>query len=163
MKVEEKYKKIDTLRDFLNGFSLQPAMINDLLTQKETNPIVQKQKAGAILLRPQLFLKEMIDHVTEIQDYAELNGLLMNDVIEETEIKIKYESYIGKEQELVDKLANLENFPLAGDFDYSKLISLSHEAREKLHKVKPRTLGQASRISGVSPADISVLMISLGR
>jgi tRNA uridine 5-carboxymethylaminomethyl modification enzyme len=162
-KVEEKYKKIDTLRDFLNGFSLQPAMINDLLTQKETNPIVQKQKAGAILLRPQLFLKEMIDHVTEIQDYAELNGLLMNDVIEETEIKIKYESYIGKEQELVDKLANLENFPLAGDFDYSKLISLSHEAREKLHKVKPRTLGQASRISGVSPADISVLMISLGR
>ncbi len=163
MKVEEKYKKIDTFRDFLNRFSLQPAMINELLTQKETNPIVQKQKAGAILLRPQLFLKEMIDHVTEIQDYAEVNGLLMNDIIEETEIKIKYESYIGKEQELVDKLANLENFPLAGDYDYSKLISLSHEAREKLLKFKPRTLGQASRISGVSPADISVLMISLGR
>jgi tRNA uridine 5-carboxymethylaminomethyl modification enzyme len=105
----------------------------------------------------------MIGHVDEIRNYAEENDLLRDEIIEETELKIKYESYIDKEKELVGKHANLENFNLPIDFEYSRLESLSHEAREKLSKLKPRTIGQASRISGVSPADISVLIVYLGR
>jgi tRNA uridine 5-carboxymethylaminomethyl modification enzyme len=161
--VEEKYRKVDEFMGFLNKLSLHPDQINSLLMERETNTIAQKQKASLILLRPQLFLRDMIKQVEEIGNYARENGLLHNDIVEETELKIKYESYIGKEQELVDKLAKLENMTLSGEFDYSKLVSLSHEAREKLTKVRPRTIGQASRISGVSPADISVLIVYLGR
>jgi len=161
--MKEKYRKVSTFMFFLNSLSLQPAQINGLLVDKKTNPIVQKQKASNVLLRPQLFLKDMIGAVEEIRNYSEVNGLLNEDIIEETELKIKYETYLMKEQELVDKLANLEDYSLSGDYDYSKLTSLSHEAREKLNRVKPRTIGQASRISGVSPADIAVLIVYLGR
>ena len=161
--VKEKYKKVDKFIDFLKGFRVQPDYINSFLTEIKTNPIKQNQKAATILLRPQLYLRDMIDHIDEIGNYAHEYGLNPNDIVEETELKIKYESYIGKEQELVDKHANLEDLHIAGDFDYSKLISLSHEAKEKLNKVKPRTIGQASRISGVSPADITVLIVYLGR
>ena len=161
--VLEKYQKVNDFISYLGKLSIQPLQINSLLLEKQTNPIVQKQKALAILLRPQLLLQDMMRHVEEISNYAEENGFLDDEIIEETELKIKYESYIGKEQELVDKLANLENYSLSADYDYSKLVSLSHEAREKLNKVKPRTIGQASRISGVSPADISVLIVYLGR
>jgi len=162
-KVEGKYRKVNSFLTFLKSYNLHPEQINSLLTAKTTRAIVQKQKASAILLRPQLFLNEIIAQVDEIRNFAEQNNLLQDDIIEETELKIKYESYIGKEQELVDKQANLENFNLPGDFDYNKIVSLSHEAREKLTKVKPHTIGQASRISGVSPADISVLIVYLGR
>ena len=161
--VLEKYQKVNDFISYLGKLSIQPLQINSLLLEKQTNPIVQKQKALAILLRPQLLLQDMMRHVEEISNYAEENCFLDDEIIEETELKIKYESYIGKEQELVDKLANLENYSLSADYDYSKLVSLSHEAREKLNKVKPRTIGQASRISGVSPADISVLIVYLGR
>ena len=161
--VETKYQKVDKFIGFLANLSLQPMQINALLEEKLTNPIMQKQKATTVLLRPQIFLQEMVGHVSEIRNFALENDLLQNDIVDETELMIKYESYIGKEQELVNKLAKLENLDLSGDFDYSKLDSLSHEAREKLNKVKPRTIGQASRISGVSPADISVLIVYLGR
>jgi tRNA uridine 5-carboxymethylaminomethyl modification enzyme len=131
--------------------------------EKGSNPIVQRQKASAILLRPGLFLKDMIATVEAIGNYAVENGIADREIIEETELTIKYESYIGKEQELADKHSNLESLSLSGEFDYTKLTSLSHEAREKLNKIKPRTIGQASRISGVSPADISVLIVYMGR
>ncbi|MDP1621812.1 MAG: tRNA uridine-5-carboxymethylaminomethyl(34) synthesis enzyme MnmG [Bacteroidales bacterium] len=160
---EEKYRRVNDFSLFLHAFSVKPTQINRLLSEKETNEIVQKQKASTILLRPQLFLQDMIDHIEEIRVYAHDHGFLNREIVEETELMIKYESYIVKEQELVDKHANLENFSLSGDFEYAKLTSLSHEAREKLNKVKPRTIGQASRISGVSPADISVLIVYLGR
>jgi tRNA uridine 5-carboxymethylaminomethyl modification enzyme len=142
---------------------LDPHQVNSLLAEKMTNPILHKQKASAILLRPQVFLHDMIAAIEPIRNYAHENGLLQTEIIEETELQIKYESYIHKEQELVDKHANLENYALTADFDYAKLTSLSHEAREKLNKIKPRTIGQATRISGVSPADISVLIVYLGR
>ncbi|MFZ4522330.1 MAG: tRNA uridine-5-carboxymethylaminomethyl(34) synthesis enzyme MnmG [Bacteroidales bacterium] len=161
--MEKKYEKVNEFITFLNQTSLQPTLINDLLVEKETNPIVQKQKASAILLRPQIFLSEMIGNVEEIRNFAEKRDLLIEEVIEEVELKVKYDSYISKEQELADKLSGLEDYKLADDFDYSKLTSLSHEAREKLNRVKPGTIGQATRISGVSPADISVLIIFLGR
>jgi tRNA uridine 5-carboxymethylaminomethyl modification enzyme len=161
--VEKKYTRVNGFIDFLQRKHLLPGEINDLLASKETNPVSQKQKAATILLRPQLFLKDMIGHVREIEKYVVENNCLDDEIIDETELIIKYENYIGKEQDLVDKFANLENLALSESFDYSKLISLSHEAREKLNKIKPRTIGQASRISGVSPADISVLIVYLGR
>lgn len=161
--VQEKYRKVVDFTAFLTGLSLQPGQINGLLSDKLTNIIGQKQKASAILLRPQIFLSDMIHAVEEIGRHASEHDLLDGEIIEETELKIKYDSYIAKEQELVEKLSRLENFSLSGDCDYSKLHALSHEAREKLNKVKPRTIGQASRISGVSPADISVLIVYLGR
>jgi len=161
--VLQKYQKVNNFVEFLNGHSLKPTQINGLLKEKITNPIIQKQKASTLLLRPQLFLMEMIERVEEIRNYAHKNELFSSDIVEETELVIKYESYIGKEQDLVDKLANLENLCLSAEFDYSKLNSLSHEAREKLTKIKPQTIGQASRISGVSPSDIAVLIVYLGR
>jgi tRNA uridine 5-carboxymethylaminomethyl modification enzyme len=161
--VAEKYRKVDNFIGFLNGLSLQPVQINSLLSEKRTNIISQKQKASTLLLRPQLALWDMVAQVGEIRQYARENGLDMNEIVEETELKIKYESYIGKEQELADKLAGLENFSLPHGLDYSKLVSLSHEAREKLNRIRPLTIGQASRISGVSPSDISVLIVYLGR
>jgi len=162
-KVEEKYRRVSCFSGFLKSYNLLPQQINSLLTAKTTRSITQKQKVSTILLRPQVFLHELITHVDEIRNFAEQNNLLKDDIIEETELMIKYESYIGKEQELVDKQANLENHLLSGEIEYNKIVSLSHEAREKLSKIRPHTIGQASRISGVSPADISVLIVYLGR
>jgi tRNA uridine 5-carboxymethylaminomethyl modification enzyme len=104
-----------------------------------------------------------MDEIGEMRSYIEENELSDEEIIEETELQVKYEIYITKEQELAGKLAGLEDLNLAEGFDYSKLNSLSIEAREKLGKIKPRTIGQASRISGVSPADIAVLIVHLGR
>ena len=122
--VDEKYRKVDEFNGFLKNLSIQPLEINSLLLEKMTNAILQKQKASTILLRPQMFLKDMIERVESIGNYARNSGLLHNDIVEETELQIKYESYIEKEQLLADRLATLENFSLAGDFDYSELISL---------------------------------------
>jgi len=162
-RVGEKYQKVDKFIRFLENYSLGPEQVNDLLTEKNTREIRQKQKAATLLLRPQVFLKEMVARVAEIGNFAEANSLLQQDVIEETELKIKYESYIAKEQELAGKMENLEAFSIDPGFNYAALTALSHEAREKLNNVRPRTIGQASRISGVSPADISVLIVYLGR
>ena len=161
--VVEKYVKVNSLVDYLKSISLQPDDINGLLSEKDTPPIAQKQKAATILLRPQLFLPDMIDHIESIKKMADDSNWLYSDIIEEAELIIKYESYIDKEKELVEKFSKLETMSLSADFDYSKLVSLSHEAREKLDRIKPRTIGQASRISGVSPADIAVLIVYLGR
>jgi tRNA uridine 5-carboxymethylaminomethyl modification enzyme len=161
--VEIKYQLVNDFITFLDKISLQPDKVNGLLAEKLTNPITQKQKASSLLLRPQVFLSDLIEHIEEIRNYTLENNGIQADIIEETELKIKYESYIGKEQDLVEKLSSLEDLSLSEGFDYSKLVSLSHEAREKLNRVKPRTIGQASRISGVSPADISVLIVYLGR
>jgi len=161
--VDEKYGKVDKFKAFLGNFSVPPELINSLLHEKKSSLIQQKQKASTILLRPQVFLSELIDQVESIRKFSIENECSDKEIVEETEIKIKYESYIGKEQDLVDKLSNLENLALSETFDYAGLTSLSHESREKLNKFKPRTIGQASRISGVSPADISALIVYLGR
>ncbi len=161
--VLEKYKKIDKLIKFIQEESIMPLQINTLLAEKMTDPINQKYKMSSILLRPQIFLKDIIGHIDSVRDFFIDNDLLQDEIIEEAEIKIKYESYIIKEQALADKMSHLEYLSLAGVTDYSKITSLSYEAREKLSKVKPETIGQASRISGVSPADISVLIVYIGR
>ncbi|MDD4602412.1 MAG: tRNA uridine-5-carboxymethylaminomethyl(34) synthesis enzyme MnmG [Bacteroidales bacterium] len=163
IKVEDKYKKVSDFIDFLKTKALIPNEINQFLEDKDTNKITQKQKAFTLLLRPQILIKEMVAAVGSISEYAISHQCLNDEILEEVELQIKYENYIQKEQELADKLSNLENMPLNENFDYSKISSLSIEAKEKLSKVKPRTIGQAARISGVSPSDISVLIVFLGR
>ena len=161
--VDEKYKKVSALISFLKSESVQPEQINPVLNDIGEKAISQKQKAAYVLLRPQLSLHEMISRIDSIHRFVNEGKYFNDDIIEEAELMIKYESYLEKEQEVADKMLNLENLTLVAGFNYSKLTSLSHEAREKLNRIQPRTIGQASRISGVSPADISVLIVYLGR
>ena len=161
--MDEKYKKVDALISFLKTESLQPEQINPVLDDIGEKAISQKQKAAYVLLRPRLSLQDMISKIDAIRRFVDDGKYFNDDVIEEAELMIKYESYLEKEQEVADKMLSLENLTLIAGFNYSKLTSLSHEAREKLNRIQPRTIGQASRISGVSPADISVLIVYLGR
>ncbi len=162
-RTEEKYQRINNLIRYLGELALEPDQVNTMLLANETSPIQQKQKASSLLLRPQVFLSLLVAQVPAIGNWAKEHGCLEPDILYGAEIKIKYDSYIEKEQELADKLSSLENLPLSESFDYSNLSSLSIEARQKLSRYKPRTIGQASRISGVSPSDISVLIVYLGR
>jgi len=152
----KKREKIKSLLHFVKNTSVEPELVNSKLRDKETPELDQKVKLDKLVLRPQLSIKdfEMI-YSTISETY--------NDIKEQVEILIKYESYIDKEKQTAEKLSKLENYKLSSEFDYSQLKSLSTESREKLNKIKPESIGQASRISGVSPSDISVLLIHLGR
>lgn len=162
-KTAEKYRLVNELVKFLKKQSLEPDAVNPWLSSLESAPVTQKQKAAYILLRPQVSLQGMIGISEEVQAFLAQNGIGDPEIITEAELIIKYENYIDKEQELADKMANLENLVLPPNVDYHTISSLSIEAREKLGKIKPATIGQASRISGVSPSDISVLIVHLGR
>lgn len=158
----EKKQKVSKIKAFLNETYTYPEEINGLLEQKESTKIEQKVKLAYILLRPQLTLNEIIEALPKLAEYKTKDRFL-KECLEEAEIQIKYDSYINKENELSEKLRRLENVKLPKDFDFHTLQSLSYESREKLNRYKPETLGQASRISGISPADINVLAIFLGR
>lgn len=167
---EERYKhylekkcKIDEMVEFLNNTSVTPDQINPWLETCDTTPIAQRTRLGYVLLRPQLSLVEMIQHIDFLNAKYDLNDCFVKECVQEAEILIKYDGYINKEYDLAEKLNRLDYVKLPIDFDYHSLTSLSFEAREKLNKYRPTTLGQASRISGVSPSDISVLAIFLGR
>ncbi len=161
--VVEKYRKVDNLIHYLKTENVYPEEINEMLEKLGTSTIQQKQKVSTLLLRPQISLKALMKGAIKIQDYVSSYGGVNEEILDEAEIQIKYENYIEKEQEVADKMVSLEGIPLREDFDYMKIGALSFEAREKLIKIKPRTLGQAGRISGVSPADISVLIVHIGR
>ena len=137
-----------------------PEDINPALTQLETATISEKISAEKLLKRPQIGLAEIASLSTEIADYL---GKYLPEVREQAEVQIKYESYLEKEQLLVDKMSTMEDFKIPSTFDYLAITALSNEGRQKLHKVRPETLGQATRISGVSPADVSILTVYLGR
>jgi len=162
-RVEEKISKIEKIISFLKTTSIDPEQINPLLVECETQPVSQKVKLAGILLRPQISLTKMITGVDKISNFLNGLGNNLSEEIEEAEILVKYEGYLEKEKELAQKLSRHENILLNDNFNYHQLTSLSFEARDKLSRIKPRTLGQASRISGVSPADISVLLVYLGR
>ena len=158
----EKKKQVAEIKNFLNENYVYPEQINGLLEQKESTKIEQKMKMSYLLLRPQINLTEMIDALPSLDQYKNQDRFI-RECLEEAEIQIKYDSYIQKEDELADKLRRLENVKLPKDFDFHSIQSLSYESREKLNRYQPETLGQASRISGISPADINVLAIFLGR
>ncbi|MFN8238730.1 MAG: tRNA uridine-5-carboxymethylaminomethyl(34) synthesis enzyme MnmG [Chitinophagales bacterium] len=159
-RVFEKRKATDEIIRFLREFSIEPGDINSYLESRETSPIGQKMKLEKIITRPQIGLLDLIKNVPAVNTHL---ARFEREFIEQAEISVKYEGYIAKEQEQVQKMDKIENVRLKQDFDYMSLPSLSMEARQKLSKIKPETLGQASRISGVNPADISVLMVYLGR
>lgn len=159
----QKQQKVQDMVQFLKETNVSPEEINALLVAKETPEIVGKTRFAHVLTRPQVSLMEMMENVESLKGQYDLSDEMTRSVIEEAEILVKYEGYIDKEREVADKLKRLEDVKLSPDFDYNALHSLTIEARQKLTKHKPQTLGQASRISGVSPADISVLAVFLGR
>ena len=160
---KNKYERINELVDFLKNTNISPDRINGLLESKGTPGIANKMRLAQILTRPQISLTDMINVIDNLKNEYDLTNESIRNIVEEAEIVVKYEGYIDKEREVADKLNRLENVKLSPDFDYYALNSLTMEAREKLTKHKPQTLGQASRISGISPADISVIAVYLGR
>ena len=157
--VEEKISKSDELENYLKETSLKPGIINPILKSIESSPVDQAYRASQILTRPNI----TIEKLEEIDFIREKSQQFSEEVKEQAEINIKYRGYIEKEKENVAKLNRLETIKIPEDFDYSNINSLSSEAKQKLNKVKPHSIAQAGRISGVSPADINVLLIYLGR
>ena len=157
-----KHNKVEEIKSYLEANYASPDEINGLLEQKGSSRIEQKNRLSYLLLRPQISLSEMIESIPSLEQYKNCDTFT-KECLEEAEIQIKYDSYIQKEQELAEKLDRLEFILLPNNFDYHTIQALSYECREKLNRYKPKTLGEASRISGVSPADINVLAIFLGR
>ena len=158
-KVEEKIKKSGELEEFLKELSLKPNVINPILEENESNSVDQAYRASQILTRPNINLEKLskIEIIgNKAREYSE-------EIQEQAEINIKYKGYIEKEKENVAKLQRMENIKIPDDFDFSKVASLSSEALQKMNNIRPKNIAQASRISGVSPADINVLLIYLGK
>jgi tRNA uridine 5-carboxymethylaminomethyl modification enzyme len=163
MKVlSDKLDYVKKVNDHLKDFSVHPDDINPVLKVLNTSPIKQKVKIIDVLGRPQVVIRDLLPHTPMLKE-MNFNSVLEREVLEQVEITIKYSGYIERERKLADRLKNLDHIFLKEDFDYSQLKSLSYEAREKLSNVRPTNLGQASRVSGVSPADISVILVFLGR
>lgn len=167
-RVEKKRETIQAIQKTFAKAGVTPEEINSTLEAHSSSPIDQQVKAKSLVTRPQIGIKEVIEGSLYLQEFRQTlqekvgEGLLAES-IEACEIQMKYEGYLNKEQEMADKISRLEDIKLHDSFDYSKLKSLSTEAKQKLSNIKPKTIGQASRISGVSPSDISVLMIYVGR
>ncbi len=159
-KVKEKNTNIEKVKEILFQTSLEPAETNGFLKEVQSAELSVKQKASQVLLRPMVDLKEMMAGISKLKEALHTFD---NETIEQAGIQIKYETYIEKEKELVAKMSQLEDLVIPENFNYEKLNSLSTEARQKFIKIKPRTLGQASRISGVNPSDVQILMVFMGR
>lgn len=159
-KVAEKVQAGQDIEKFLRKLSIAPDQVNGFLEQIGSATLKQQVKAKGILLRPHIGLQDLRKYIPELHTFL---NQYSEEAIQTAEIEMKYEGYIRKEQELVDKMNRLEEVALDEQVDYQALKSLSSEAREKLSRLKPRTIGQASRISGVSPSDISVLLVHMGR
>lgn len=158
--VVNKITSVEKAKQILQQLSLEPADANEMLESAGSSPLSARQKAAQILLRPNISLEYMAAGIPKLK--AALNGF-SKELMEQTEIQVKYETYIIKEQELVAKMGQMEGLVIPDNFSYDKLVSLSAEAKQKFIKIKPRTLGQASRISGVNPSDIQILMVYMGR
>ncbi|WP_417874257.1 tRNA uridine-5-carboxymethylaminomethyl(34) synthesis enzyme MnmG [Xanthomarina gelatinilytica] len=160
-RMEEKQKKSDAFVQFFADTSVKHEEINPILEQKDSSLMKQSDKMFKIFSRPNITIADM-RQVEAVEAYIQEHDL-DNEIIEQAEIQIKYSGYIEKEKNNADKLNRLENIKIPKNFDYSKLKSMSMEAREKLNKIQPVTISQASRISGVSPSDVSVLLVYMGR
>ena len=158
----KKNQSVEELQKYLRKTSVEPDILNAYLTTTGSPEVTQKLKVGTLVSRPQVTLSDMIHAIPELNLFVTEQNF-DSEIIEEAEILLKYEGYIQKEQEVANKLTRLEYIELHEQFNYTALKSLSSEAREKLTRIKPRSIGQASRISGISPSDISVLMVFLGR
>ena len=160
-RMEHKFNESEKMVDFFKSTSVGVEEANEVLASKETALISQSDKMFKILSRPQIDLSDML-RFNKVADYIATNDLDL-EIIEQAEIQVKYSGYIDKEKNNADKLTRLENVKIPADFDYYKINSMSIEAKQKLDKIRPVTISQASRISGVSPSDISVLLVFMGR
>ena len=160
-KVDEKLAKRSELLNYLKTKSYPLDSANRLLKQKEENRVNQIDKYAKLLARPKITRKDFSEFKT-LQDYLDFNGM-DDSIFEQAEIEVKYAGYIEKEKRNAEKLKRLENIKIPRNFDFDILASLSHEAKEKLNKLRPDTLAQASRISGINPSDISVILVSMVR
>ncbi|HEY4109711.1 tRNA uridine-5-carboxymethylaminomethyl(34) synthesis enzyme MnmG [Puia sp.] len=162
-RMEKTMKKkigVEKIKETLQTFSLDPTESEEYLLRKNTAPLNQKQKAGQVLLRPGIDLLSMTQSIPRFGDTLKDHT---PEILEQAEIQVKYEVYIEKEKELVQRMAQLEDLLIPDNFNYDRIASLSNEALQKFKKIKPRTLGQASRISGVNPSDVQILMVFMGR
>lgn len=158
--LERKKSNVHEILTKLRKLKADPDQINNSLAEIETSPIRERVSVSHLLKRPEIGLAEILKIIPTLKSDLENYSL---EELEEAEIEIKYESYIDREQKLADKIGSLEDFKIKSDFDYDRVKALSSEAREKLKRIRPETLGQATRISGVSPADVSVLTIYMGK
>jgi tRNA uridine 5-carboxymethylaminomethyl modification enzyme len=159
-KVKEKRSGVEKIMKVLDEIAVTPEDINPFLGNILSSPIIEKQKISKILLRPGIELQDLISNLPILKD--ELKNYSI-EIIEQASIQIKYDIYIEKEKELVERMAQLEGLKIPETFDYKKIQALGNEAREKLTRIKPATLGQASRISGINPSDVQILMVYMGR
>ena len=161
--LQRKREAIERLLQFARTYSIKPALINDGLEQLGTTPLRQGCKLIDIINRPQITIENIAEHVPAFKRELDKITERKEEIIEAAEILIKYEGYIARERIIADKLARLEAIKIKGRFDYASIQSLSTEARQKLAKIDPETIAQASRIPGVSPSDINVLLVLSGR
>jgi tRNA uridine 5-carboxymethylaminomethyl modification enzyme len=162
LSIENKYANVDKIIKFLENNSVEPKEVETYLSEIGTSVLNQKDRLYKLVLRPQLSINSISKHVAVLKDYILENGF-SEEEIEEAEIRIKYKVYIEKEMEMAQKILKFEHIAIPENFDYFSLKSISMEGRERLSKHRPQNIGQASRLSGVSPADISVLLLYFGR
>lgn len=162
-KVNKKISGTESFKKFLRKEGVQPEKANPILEEKKSSLIKQQVKLTSLITRPNITMEEIFKMNDNTKTFANELTEQHVDIVEQTEIQLKYEGYINREQEVAEKMNRLEEVKIPVDMDFSKLASLSSEAKEKLKEIQPATIGQASRISGVSPADVSVLLIFLGR
>lgn len=159
-RVDEKVRQSSLLTDFIEHTPVYPAKSNAFLESHQSAPLQQKVMLSNLLLRPELSLDNLVELSPELNDFIQnIPSSVREEVRVSSEILIKYSRYIEKEREVADRISKYENLPIRADMDYRSITALSFEAREKLSTIRPQTIGQASRISGVSPADISVLLV----
>ncbi len=159
-RVVEKRNSVEQIKRVLQNTSIEPEEINGWLASLGSAPIPEKQKAARIVLRPDVDLNDFMSACPKLKEAI---GAHAPEAIEQAEIQIKYQVYLDKERELVERMSQLEDLEIPERFDYTRIASLGNEAREKLEKIRPRTLGQASRISGINPSDVQILMVYMGR
>ena len=160
---KRKEKAIESIEEFCKSYSVKAAYINGALEQMGTAVLTKGCKLADLIVRPQVSIMEMAKHIPALREKIESIGERKEEIVEAAEIKLKYNGYIIREREQAEKMERLENIRIRGKFEYNKLQSLSTECRQKLTEINPETLAQASRIPGVSPSDINVLLVLLGR
>jgi tRNA uridine 5-carboxymethylaminomethyl modification enzyme len=161
--LKEKKEKIEQLVSFARTYSIKPEQVNSALETFGTTPLRHGVKLIDLILRPQLDMEKVASIVPALKEQMELIPSRKEEIIEAAEILIKYDGYIAREKIIAEKINRLENIKIQGKFDYNAIQSLSTEAKQKLERINPDTIAQASRIPGVSPNDINVLLVLLGR
>jgi tRNA uridine 5-carboxymethylaminomethyl modification enzyme len=161
IRMEQKFSQSEAMVNFFKETSIKPEEANPILEAKGSAPMSQPDKMFKVFSRPQIELEDIVKF-DKVNKYIQTHNL-DHEIVEQAEINVKYSGYIEKERLNADKLKRLEDLHIPDSFDYNKIKSLSYEAKDKLNKIRPVTISQASRISGVSPSDISILLIYMGR